>query len=202
MNTRSRRTLATCSDGEGSHHFFFFYSCALRLALDTNRLFSLLMINAADIDLSWRLTLKTSPCFFAFDPGKTRKIKKKKVKKRSVYRGRYKSRDAFTFGNEKHWEKKIQQVPTWTQAGRNKTDISVRNTLSQLHWLHRSVNTQYRQALIANIWWVWIYKNRTKVPPAAAPSCFVFVRAVIRCFVSNFPSVHSLTSGRWMMSEG
>lgn len=65
----------------------------------------------------------------------------------------------------------IQRVPTWTQAERNKTDVSVRNTLSQLHWLHRFVNTQYRQALIANIWRLWVYKTQTKVPPAATPSC-------------------------------
>lgn len=29
--------------------------------------------------------------------------KRRKIKKRSVYRGRYKSGDAFTFGNEKQW---------------------------------------------------------------------------------------------------
>lgn len=202
MNTRSRRTLATCSDGEGSHHFFFELVCSAARSGYEQTVFSL------NDQRRWHRSELTShsenePLFFCIWSRKNKKDKKKKkVKKRSVYRGRYKSRDAFTFGNEKHWGKKIQQVPTWTQAGRNKTDISVRNTLSQLHWLHRSVNTQYRQALIANIWWVWIYKNRTKVPPAAAPSCFVFVRAVIRCFVSNFPSVHSLTSGRWMMSEG
>lgn len=95
--------------------------------------------------------------------------------------------------------KQIQQVPTWTQAERNKTDISVRNTLSQLHWLHHSVNTQYRQALIANIWWVWIYKNQTKVPLAPAP-CLCVHCMTVPCL--KFPTVHSLTPGHWLMSEG
>lgn len=38
-----------------------------------------------------------------FDPEKRRAIKKKGA---IVYRGQYKSRDAFTFENEKHWETK------------------------------------------------------------------------------------------------
>lgn len=88
--------------------------------------------------------------------------------------------------------KQIQQVPTWTQAERNKTEIPVRNTLSQLHWLHHSVNTQYRQALIANIWWVWIYKIQSQVLPAPPHPRFtlhmlVFVHTVWRCRGSDFP---------------
>lgn len=116
-------------------------------------------------------------------------------KKGSVYRGWYKSRDAFTFVNEKHWEKN-KQVPTWTQAERNKTNISVRNTLSQLHWLHHSVNTQHRQALIANIWWVWIYKSQTKVPPAPAPSCACLCAHCMTTPFLKIPSVYSLTPGQ------
>ena len=97
--------------------------------------------------------------------------------------------------------RRIQQVPTWTQAERNKTDISVRNTLSQLNWLHHSINTLYRQALIANIWWVWIYKNQTKVPPASALS---YAWVCVHCMTMpclKFPWVHSLTPGRWVTSE-
>lgn len=67
--------------------------------------------------------------------------------------------------------KQIRAVPTWTQAEREKTDIPVRNTLSQLHWLHHSVNTQHRQAVIANIWRVWVYKKWTKAPAAVARLC-------------------------------
>lgn len=67
--------------------------------------------------------------------------------------------------------KQIRAVPTWTQAEREKTDIPVRNTLSQLHWLHHSVNTQHRQPVIANIWRVWVYKKWTKAPAAVARLC-------------------------------
>lgn len=69
-----------------------------------------------------------------------------------------------TMGSEK------QYMNIRSPSERGKTDILGRNTLSQLHWLHHSVNTQYRQDLIANIWWVWIYKNQTKVPSAPTPS--------------------------------
>ena len=96
--------------------------------------------------------------------------------------------------------KQIQQVPTWTQAERNKTDIPVRNTLSQLHWLHHSVNTQHRQALIANIWCVWS-KNQTEVSAAPAPS---YACLCVHCMTRpclEFPSVHSLTPGHGMTSD-
>lgn len=107
---------------------------------------------------------ETEPSLFVFDPGKTRTIK------RGVYTEADTNQETHLHLEMRNTGKRIQQVPTWAQAERNKTDISVRNTLSQLHWLHHSVNTQYRQALIANIWWVWIYKNQTKVPPASTPS--------------------------------
>lgn len=102
------------------------------------------------------------PLLFVFDPGKTRTIKQ------GVYTEADTNQEVHLHLEMKNTGKQIQQVPTWAQAERNKTDISVRNTLSQLHWLHHFVNTQYRQALIANIWRVWIYKNQTKVPPAPA----------------------------------
>lgn len=132
-----------------------------------------------------------------FDPGKMRTIKKK-----GVYTEADTSQEMHLHLEMRNTGKQIQQVPTWTQAERNKTDISVRNTLSQLHWLHHSVNTRYIQALIANTWWVWIYKNQTKVPPAPAPSyaCLCVQCMMVLCL--KFPSVHSLTPGCWMMSEG
>ena len=197
MKTRLRRTLATWSDGEGSHRFFWFFFklvCSMARSGYDQTVFPL------NDQRRWHRSELTShsesePLFFAFDPGKTRKIKKK----RECIQRPIQIKGCIYIWKWETLGKKSSKVPTWTQAGRNKTDISVRNTLSQLHWLHRSVNTQYRQALIANIWWVWIYKNRTKVPPAPAPSYFVKVRTVILGL--EFPSVHSLTSGRWMMSE-
>lgn len=85
-----------------------------------------------------------------------------------------------------------------TQTERNKTDISGRNTLPQLHWLYHSVNTQYRQDLIANTWWVWIYKNQTKslqLPPPLICICVHWMMGL--CL--RFLSVHSLTL--WKISE-
>lgn len=135
---------------------------------------------------------------FVFDPGKMRTIKKKK---KGVYTVADTNQGTHLHLEMRNTGKQIQQVPTWTQAERNKTDVSVRNTLSQLHWLRRSVNTQYRQALIENIWWVWIYKNQTKIPPASAPSnaCVCVHCMTMPCL--RFLSVHSLTPGRWMLSE-
>lgn len=137
------------------------------------------------------------PLLFVFDPGKMRMLKKK-----GVYTEADTNQEMHLHLEMRNTGKQILQVPTWTQAERNKTDISVRNTLSQLHWLHHSVNTQYRQALIANIWWVWIYKKQTKVPLAPAPSyaCLCVHSMTVPCL--KFPTVHSLTPGHWIMSEG
>lgn len=95
-----------------------------------------------------------------------------------------------------------QQVPTLTQAERKKTDVSVRNTLSQLHWLHHSVNTLYRRALIANTWLVWIYKNQTKTLRRPPSHMLGFVHThcmTMPCL--KFPSVNSLTPGYKMTSK-
>lgn len=132
------------------------------------------------------------PLLFAFDPGKMRTIKE------GVYTEADTNQEMHLHLEMRNTGKQIQQVPTWTQAERNKTNISVRNTLSQLHWLHHSVNTQHRQALIANIWWVCIYKNQTKVPAApASPACLCVHSMTMP--VLRFPSVYSLTPGqqRW-----
>lgn len=133
------------------------------------------------------------PLLFVFDPGKRRTIKK------GVYTEADTNQEMHLHLEMRNTGKQIQQVPTWTQAERNKTDISVRNTLSQLHWLHHSVNTQYRQALIANIWWVWIYKNQTKVPPAPTPSylslCTLYAGALYQISLSTLSDPWTLDDG-------
>lgn len=160
------------------------------------------MNNAAGIDEHWCPIEKQSQFLYIFARIKDNNNKndiQDKIKHIGVYT------DADTY-QEMHLHLKMgnknQYMPITTQTERNKTDISSRNTLSQLHWLHHSLNTQYRQDLIANIWWVWIYKNQTKVPPAPTPS-YLSLCTLWWGFVSDFSqflSVHSLTL--WRMSEG
>lgn len=75
---------------------------------------------------------------------------------------------------------------------RRKADVWVGNTLTQLHWLHRSVNTQFREALIASIRRVWIYTKQIKVPLAPTLSCIWVCVHRVTMLRLKFPSVHSL----------
>lgn len=108
-DTKLRKRLSICFTRMG---VYCFYWCARRLHMSPWKSTDMFCPPPSDIDLSWRLIVKLSP-FFVLDPGKRRMIKK-----RSVYRGRYKSRDAFTFGNEKHWETK--PVSAHLNPGREK----------------------------------------------------------------------------------
>lgn len=151
---RLRKSSPTSSDRQGNHHLnLSVFSDSLHL-MEYEHIFPL------NKQRCWHRSELTSrsemvSLLFAFDPWKMRMIKK------GVYTEADKNQEMHLHLEMRNTGKQIQQVPTWTQAERNKTDISVRNTLSQLHWLHYSINTQNRQALIANIWWVWIYKNQT-----------------------------------------
>lgn len=111
---------------------------------------------------------------------------------RTVYGYWYKSRDAFTFGNGKQW----RGGSTWPLEFRHReirqNQITGRNTLSQLHWLYHSVNTHYRQDVIANIWWVWIYKNQKKSLQLPSPLTCNCVHCMMGLCLA-FLSVHSMT---------
>lgn len=112
------------------------------IILEMNR-FSLL--NGQRCWQKWLTSLKRSHFLYIFS---WKKDNNNNNKKTGVYE--------FTFRNGKYWITKNQYVPIRTQTDRNKTDISGRNTLSQLHWLYHSCKHTVQTGLNCKHMMGWI----------------------------------------------